>query len=184
MVTADGERLRGVGDADPDLFWALRGGGGNFGVVTEFEFRLHEVDPIIQLGLVVLDARPGRRGTAPRPRHRRATCLTTSTSSSVAATRRPRRSSREHLHFQPGYVMVVVGFGRPEAHARVLDASAPDVRRSFEFVTPMPYVALQQMLDEANDWGAYCYDKGGYVEDLSDGVIDALVEHMPTRCRR
>ena len=45
----------------------------------------------------------------------------------------------------------------------------------------MPYVALQQMLDEANGWGLYCYDKGCYVEELSDGVIDALVEHFPKK---
>ena len=45
----------------------------------------------------------------------------------------------------------------------------------------MPYVELQQMLDEANAWGLFAYDKGCYVEELSDGVIDALVEHFPQK---
>jgi len=51
VVTADGRVLRASPDSHPDLFWALRGGGGNFGVVTEFEFRLHELNPMVDLGL-------------------------------------------------------------------------------------------------------------------------------------
>ena len=51
VVTADGRVLRAAEDDEPDLFWAIRGGGGNFGVVTSFEFRLHEVDPMVQFGL-------------------------------------------------------------------------------------------------------------------------------------
>ena len=51
VVTADGEVVRAAGDEHPDLFWALRGGGGNFGVVTSFEFELHEVGPMVQFGL-------------------------------------------------------------------------------------------------------------------------------------
>ena len=48
----------------------------------------------------------------------------------------------------------------------------------FEFVTPMPYVELQQPLDEANAWGFYCYDKSCYLDDISDGVIAAVTEHL------
>ncbi len=51
IVTADGQVLRASQEDNPDLFWALRGGGGNFGVVTEFEFRLHEVGPMVDFGL-------------------------------------------------------------------------------------------------------------------------------------
>ena len=51
VVVPDGRILRAADDENADLFWAIRGGGGNFGVVTEFEFRLHEVGPIVQLGL-------------------------------------------------------------------------------------------------------------------------------------
>ena len=52
-MTADGERVRAAADEHPDLFWALRGGGGNFGVVTEFEFQLHPVGPVICAGPLV-----------------------------------------------------------------------------------------------------------------------------------
>jgi FAD/FMN-containing dehydrogenase len=51
VVTADGRILRASQQGTPDLFWALRGGGGNFGVVTEFEFQLHEVGPLVDFGL-------------------------------------------------------------------------------------------------------------------------------------
>ena len=52
VVTADGRILRARADENPDLFWAIRGGGGNFGVVTEFEFALHPVGPIVQVGML------------------------------------------------------------------------------------------------------------------------------------
>src|SRR5262245_21339927 len=56
VVTADGERLRASEDEHPELFWALRGGGGNFGVVTSFEFRLHPVGPTVMAGPILWDA--------------------------------------------------------------------------------------------------------------------------------
>jgi FAD/FMN-containing dehydrogenase len=57
VVTADGEMLRVDAQTHPDLFWAIRGGGGNFGVVTRFRFRLHEVDTVVG-GMLMLPADP------------------------------------------------------------------------------------------------------------------------------
>ena len=77
--------------------------------------------------------------------------------------------------------MIVVGFGSPEQHAEVLEQARAGVPPLVDFASPMPYVELQKMLDEANAWGFFAYDKGCYVEELSDGVIDALVEHFPQK---
>jgi len=87
----------------------------------------------------------------------------------------------EQHQLQPGYAMVVVGFGSPEEHAAVLDQARSAVPPLVDFASPMPCVELQKMLDEANAWGFFCYDKGCYVEELSDGLIDALVERFPQK---
>jgi FAD/FMN-containing dehydrogenase len=60
VVTADGRILQAAADEHPDLFWALRGGGGNLGVVTSFEFGLHEVDPMVQFGMFFWGLDQGR----------------------------------------------------------------------------------------------------------------------------
>ena len=60
VVTADGRILRASADENPELFWSIRGGGGNFGVVTSFEFQLHEVDPTVQFGLFFWSLDQGR----------------------------------------------------------------------------------------------------------------------------
>jgi hypothetical protein len=82
---------------------------------------------------------------------------------------------------QPGYALIVIGFGSPEEHGEVLQRARERVSPAFEFATPMPYVALQKMLDEANAWGFHSYDKGCYIEDITEPVIAAMVEHVPRK---
>jgi hypothetical protein len=85
----------------------------------------------------------------------------------------------EEHHFTPGYVLLLTGFGPGPEHA----ALAAEIRQSlpplFELVTPMPYLELQKLLDEANAWGVHAYEKGTYLAELSDPVIDVLTEHVP-----
>ena len=180
VVTADGQLRRAAEDENPDLFWAIRGGGGNFGVVTEFEFRLHEVGPMIQFGLLFWDLAQGaemlRVAREVIPRLPAEVNILT-----VALNAPPAPFVPEQHHFQPGYALVVTGFGSAEEHEQVLAEIRTALPPLFDFASPMPYLALQQMLDEGNAWGFHCYDKGIYLEDLSDGAIQVITEQVPLK---
>jgi len=180
VVLADGRIVRAAEDENSDLFWAIRGGGGNFGVVTEFEFALHEAGPLVQFGLFFWEAEQGRQALQlmrdvvaglPRSMNGIPAALTAPPAPIVPA---------EH-HGKVGFALLLTGFGEEAEHQKVVERIRNALPPLFEFVTPMPYVALQQMLDEGNAWGFYGYDKGAYFEDLSDGVIDVLAEHVPRR---
>ena len=85
----------------------------------------------------------------------------------------------EQYHFAPGYALVLTGFGLTPEHARLVTQIRQTLPPLFDLVTPMPYVVLQQLLDEANAWGQHSYDKATYVESLSDEVIDVVTEQVP-----
>jgi FAD/FMN-containing dehydrogenase len=180
VVVADGRILRAAEDENPDLFWGIRGGGGNFGVVTELEFRLHDVDPMVQFGLMFWDA--GEGGQALRLMRDIVADLPRSLNAVPGALTAPPAPfvPPEH-HNKLGYALLLVGFGDEAGHQQVLERARNALPPLFEYVTPMPYVALQQMLDEGNAWGSYGYDKGAYFEDLSDGMIDVVTQHVPRR---
>jgi FAD/FMN-containing dehydrogenase len=178
IVTADGRILRAAADENPDLFWAVRGGGGNFGVVTEFEFQLHEVGPMVRFGMMFwgLDQGVEVLTTAREliPTLPRDVNLVIGGVNAPPAPFVP-----EQHHYQPGFALMLVGFGAPEHHDEALAAIrrlAPEPL--FEFATPMPYTALQQLIDEPNDWGKYCYDKGSYLDELTDDAIAVIAEHV------
>jgi len=180
VVTADGRIQRAAAEENPDLFWAIRGGGGNFGVVTEFEFRLHQVGPVVQVGLLFWGLEQGpdvlrlaREVIATLPRELNII---------VAGLNAPPAPfvPGQH-HHQPGYALVVAGFGSAGQHHQVLTRIRRALPPLWELATPMPYVALQQMLDEANAWGFHAYDKGTYLEDLSDEAIQVIAGHLPRK---
>lgn len=180
LVTADGSILRAAEDENPDLFWGVRGGGGNFGVVTEFEFRLQEAGPMIHYGLLFWTADQG--ADVLRLARDLYPTLSVDVNIIIAGLNAPPAPFvPEALHFAPGFGLVVVGLGSPEEHAEVLDRIRTALPPSFEFVTPMPYVALQQSLDEPNAWGRYGYEKGTYLEELSDGAIEVITQEFPKK---
>ena len=177
VVTADGRIRRAAEDEHADLLWAIRGGGGNFGVVTEFVFALHPVGPMIHVGLMFWGLDQGTEYL--RHAHRVVSDLPPEANVIIGAVNAPPAPfvPEEH-HLQPGYIAVVAGFGSEDEHKGVLS----DLRRGptplWEFTAPMPYVALQTMLDEANAWGNYGYDKGAYLEELSDEAISVITTHV------
>ena len=180
VVTADGEVRVASPAENSDLFWAIRGGGGNFGVVTEFEFALHEVGPMVHFGLLFWSLDQG----AAALRHARAVMdsLPDDVTVMVAALNAPPAPFVPEQHqLQPGYGAIVVGTGSAESHAEVYAALQAGVPPLFDVATPMPFVELQKLMDEANAWGLHCYDKGCYLEALTDEAIDAVVEHVPDK---
>jgi FAD/FMN-containing dehydrogenase len=181
VVVADGRILRAAEDENADLFWALRGGGGNFGVVTEFEFRRHEVGPIVQVGLFFWP--PEQRSEALRLMRDVVAELPRSMNAIPAAALNapPAPFVPVEHHFAPGCALVLAGFGDPSEHAEVVSRIRAALPPLFDFVEPMPYVALQQLLDEANAWGFYGYDKSGYFDDISDEVIEILADYAPRK---
>jgi FAD/FMN-containing dehydrogenase len=177
VVTADGRVLRAAEDEHPDLFWAVRGGGGNFGVVTEFEFKLYAVGPLVQYGLLfwgvdqATDVLKLAREVIPT--------LSREFNVVIAGLSAPPAPFvPEQYHFQPGYALVVIGFGSQEGHAELFERLRTALPPLFEFATPMPYVALQQMLDEPNAWGHYVYEKNCYLEELTDEAIAVFAEQF------
>lgn len=182
VVLADGQIVRASADEHPDLFWALRGGGGNFGVVTEFEFALHPLHPTIEFALLFWPLGQGRDML------RVARDVLTDMPEdlnilTVALNAPPEPFVPEPYRFQPGYAMMITGFGADVSarHASLVSQIKDTLPPLFDMATPMPYVALQQMFDEANPFGAYWYERAAYITELSEPVIDIVTEYVPRK---
>jgi FAD/FMN-containing dehydrogenase len=181
VVLADGRIVRASADQHPDLFWALRGGGGDFGAVTAFEFRAHRVGPIVLGGMLVYPwerARDALRATrelmADAPDE-----LTIF----VALITAPPGEPFPELHGRPVVAVAVAWSGDPVEGERVLAPLRAGFPAAADLVAPMPYLALQSMLDETAPPGWRFYDRMHYLREVGDGFIDALLagfERVPT----
>ena len=176
VVTADGRLVHASEDENADLFWGLRGGGGNFGVVVNFEYRLHEVPPLILGGMLLWPF--DRAGDVIR-RYREfiedapdevggAVAMLTAPPGAVrscraAGTARGRRGRDR-----------VADPERGEELFRPLREFGPP---AVDIVGPMPYTAVQQLLDPGNPPGLYNYWKAELVAELGDELIDLSIEH-------
>ena len=164
VVTADGRVVRASESENPDLFWGLRGGGGNFGIVTEFEFRLHPIGGralLVELDFDAADAPDAmRRWRDLLPDAPRAATLT---ASAVTAGDRP---------------VVTLGFiwvGDVDDGLRYLSTIRELGTPATERVRDMSYVELQSMSDNPTGHGHRRYSKGHYLTELSDAAIDAFL---------
>ena len=166
VVTAAGDVVRASDQEHPDLFWALRGGSGNFGVVTSFTLRLHPVGPMVLAGLVI---HPFERGAELM------------------------RFYREFVATEPDEVNTIAGFlTSPEGikvaaiaacHCGPVDQAEEALAALRTFGPPvadqlavMPYTAFQQALDGSFPRGRRYYWKSSMIRDLTDAAIDGLVE--------
>jgi FAD/FMN-containing dehydrogenase len=174
VVTADGRYLHASEDEHPELLWALRGGGGNFGVVTSFEFRAHDVGPMVFAGLVFY-----RGEDAARVLHgfgEAAAGAPDELSMAVNLTTAPPLPFLpEEIHGKPIVAVLGVWSGRPEdgdAATQPFRGLAPVVADVF---SPMPYVAMQTLLDPLYPRGMWNYFRSAFFTDLGDTTVDALV---------
>ncbi len=180
LVTADGAIVRASAEENPDLFWGVRGGGGNFGVVTSFEFQLHEVGPIVLFALSFWDLDHGpaafraARDLAPRLPDDVAVFF-------AGLSAPPAPFVPEQYRGATGYAVLLVGLGDADEHARAVTALREAAPPTFAFDTPIPYVQLQKMFDESAAWGVHAYEKAVYLDELTDAAIDVIAQHLPNK---
>jgi FAD/FMN-containing dehydrogenase len=176
VVTAAGEIVRTSADDHPDLFWALRGGGGNFGVVCSFRFRLHPVGPTVMAGPVIWAAEdttdvlrfyrdfvadaPDELGNVVR-----------------LGAIPPLPVVREELHFRPAVAVASCYAGPVEEGERVVRALRRFGTPLVDLVGPTRYVDHQSGLDDTVPHGWHYYWKATNLTGLSDAVIDVVAEY-------
>ena len=181
MVTADSRIVRASQQENPDLFWALRGGGGNFGVVTSFEFALHPVGPLVHLGLFFFGLETGPEALRFARDYIKTLPGEATAFLAIGLSAPPAPFVPEPYRFRTGHALLVVGFGSAEEHAAIVAPIRKAVTPLFELVTPIPFVALQQMFNESVVWGTLGYEKALYLDDLSDAAIAIIGEHVPKK---
>jgi FAD/FMN-containing dehydrogenase len=178
VVTADGRQLTASADENTDLLWGLRGGGGNFGVVTSFEYRLHPIGPEVIAGGGVhsfADAPDVFRffadyvATAPDE-------LSVTASTFLAP---PGFPVPDELIGELVTMLAVCYAGDLAEGERVLKPLRSFGRPLADLVTTMPYTALQSGSDASYPNGQRNYWKSHYVDQIDDGVIAAMLEHAP-----
>ncbi len=171
LVTADGDIVDVTADSDPDLFWALRGGGGNFGVAASFEYRLHPLQMVVG-GLIVhpIDA------AAEMLRFYRDAAAAASDDLTVFAA---------VVHAPDGSGMKIAGMivfhtGTPEEAERELAPIKAWGSPLMVEVGPMPYAAMNTVLDDGYPAGSFNYWLSSFTAGIPDELIDVMVERFQT----
>ena len=181
VVTADGRIVQASRDSEPDLLWALKGGGGNFGIVTSFDFALHPVGPMVQLALLFAPLEDGAAALRLAQDHFDALPADIAGFLAIGLTAPPEPFVPEAHRGKVGHGVFIVGFGSPGEHAEAVAPLRGALKPLWELVTPMPFVALQQMFDGSASWGTLAYEKALYVGSLSDGALAVIGEHVPRK---
>ncbi|PZC45849.1 MAG: FAD/FMN-containing dehydrogenase [Chloroflexi bacterium] len=174
VVTADGRLLTASASENEDLFWAIRGGGGNFGVVTSFEFQLHEVGPIVLAGLALYSWDRVKEITsffvdwvkkAPDE-------LTPALFYNTAP---PADFIPESAHGKP-FATIALCYCGDLADGERLIAELRALGPEVDLIGQMPYVALQAMFNPLMPKGILSYAKSDYFDDITPEAIDTMIE--------
>ena len=179
VVTAAGEVVRASATEHPDLFWALRGGSGNFGVVTRFEFRLHPVGPDVLSGLIVY---PFSEAKLVLQHYREFTAKAPDDLSVWAVMRQapPLPFLPEAIHGKEVLILALLYTGEPEQGKPLIEPLRKFGTPVGEHVGVQPYVAWQKAFDPLLAPGARNYWKSHNFSVLKDGLFDAVIESIKT----
>ncbi len=176
VVTADGNIVRASAEEHPDLFWALRGGGGNFGVVTEFVFRVHDVGPELLSGLVVYPLEQAKEALR-RYREIAAGFADDTAVWCVLRLAPPLPFLPEEVHGKPVIVFALCHAGDPDDGRRAVEPIRHLGTPYGEHIGVQPFTAWQQAFDPLLAPGARNYWKSHNFTELTDGTIDLLVRY-------
>jgi hypothetical protein len=176
VITADGDCIMASEQENPELFWALRGGGGNFGIVTNFTFDLQPLGPTVLAGMVAwpMDQAPEvlrflREFIAEAPDE-----LGMMANLRLAP---PLPIVPEELHGKPIVAFIATYAGPADEGRQALAPIRQLPTPAFDAVTPKPYVAHQKMFDAAYLHGRHYYWKSHKLGPLTDAIIDIVVDH-------
>lgn len=168
VVLADGRVLQASSDQEPDLFWAVRGGGGNFGVVTSFEYQLHEIGPTVIAGPIV---HPIDSARALLEFYRNSTKgLPDDHVLFATLTHAPDGSGTDVA------ALVTCHCGSPEDAVKAMAPLKQFGSPILDAVGPMPYCRLNSMLDANYPKGALNYWKSSFLAELSDAAIRTMID--------
>ncbi len=173
VVTADGQILTASASENADLFWGLRGGGGNFGIVTSFEFDLHPVGPTVTAGPVFY---PGERAEEVMRFYRDFVQdlpdeLTTLVNLLTAP---PAPFLPEEWHGKKLVALIGCYAGDVEEGAKAMQPLRDLGDPVADLVGPMPYVQMQGLIDALWPRGTKAYMKAGYLRELDDHAIETM----------
>lgn len=167
IVTAEGELLTANETQHADLFWAVRGGGGNFGVVTSFRFQLQPVGPTVLGGIVLYPMKQAREVLQFYREYARSGQDELTVFAALLSTEEG----------QPVVAIVVGWFGDPDKGEKHLVPLRNFTTPLADMIAPMPYCQLQTLFDPSAPFGINRYWKSGYFKHLTDELIDLLIEH-------
>ena len=179
VVMADGREVRASETENADLFWGLRGGGGNFGVVTRFEFQLHPVGPELLSGLIVF---PFDQAKSVITQFARFTETMPDELSVWMVTRKapPLPFLPENVHGEEIVVLPLCYAGDPAVGEKLISPLRKFGTPHGEHIGVQPYAAWQQAFDPLLTPGARNYWKSHNFDQLSEGAIDAIIEYAGT----
>jgi FAD/FMN-containing dehydrogenase len=176
VVTADGAVLRASAEENADLFWGLRGGGGNLGIVTSFTFRLYEVGPMVTAGMIVW---PGEQASDVLGKFSEITRASTR-ELTLALTMRlapPAPFVPKELHGKPIIAVIACHSGSPARADEELAPLRTFGKPAVDLITNKPYCAQQSMLDATQPKGPHYYWKSEYLPPLTQATCDTFRTH-------